>query len=153
METKIIQAMPFANTKITGAVWTKVLLSKSDILLGDAFKIESDGGIKVVKGGLYRVTAGLYFNSMDKDTTGYGVQVQIGQKVRNITIPKAKGQSFYGSVFLAPKIVHIMGGEKLYLSGRLNGAATMSGIVTATGVNTYLLIEQVQEDKVTVLEH
>lgn len=153
MENKIIQAMPTVNTKVKGSVWTKIPLSKTDILTGDAFKIESDGGITVKKAGWYRITAGVYFNSMDKDATGYGVQVQTGQKVRNITIPKAKGQSFYGSVFLAPKIVHIMGGEKLYLSGRLNGAATMSGIVTATGVNTYLLIEQVQEDKVTVLEH
>lgn len=153
MENKIIQAMPTVNTKVTGSVWTKIQLSKSDILLGDVFKIESDGGIAVTKAGWYRVTAGLYFNTMSNDATGYGVQVQTGQKVRNITIPKAKGQSFYGSVFLAPKLMHIKAGEKLYLSGRINGASTLSGIVTATGVNTYLLVEQVQEDKQIILEH
>lgn len=122
-------------TLMKNGVITPFQLNNALFSSGDVFSL-INGAIKVSEGGLYEISAGVYFENDVAASPFNGVYIKSnGNEIASTVITTRAG----GGIGLAPKVVSLTAGAEVTLNARHIGGAN----VTAEGNNpaTYLYIK------------
>lgn len=129
-------------TLMKNGVITPFQLNNSLFSSGDVFSL-INGAIKVSEGGLYEISAGVYFENDVAASPFNGVYIKSnGNEIASTVITTRAG----GGIGLASKVVSLTAGAEVTLNARHIGGAN----VTAEGNNpaTYLYIKYLGKDNV-----
>lgn len=129
-------------TLMKNGVITPFQLNNALFSSGDVFSL-INGAIKVSEGGLYEISAGVYFENDVAASPFNGVYVKSnGNEIASTVITTRAG----GGIGLASKVVSLTAGAEVTLNARHIGGAN----VTAEGNNpaTYLYIKYLGKDNV-----
>ena len=129
-------------TLMKNGVITPFQLNNALFSSGDVFSL-INGAIKVSEGGLYEISAGVYFENDVATSPFNGVYIKSnGNEIASTVITTRAG----GGIGLASKVVSLTAGAEVTLNARHIGGAN----VTAEGNNpaTYLYIKYLGKDNV-----
>lgn len=129
-------------TLMKNGVITPFQLNNALFSSGDVFSL-INGAIKVSEGGLYEISAGVYFDNDTSASPFNGIYVKSnGNEIASTVITTRAG----GGIGLASKVVSLTAGAEVTLNARHIGGAN----VTAEGNNpaTYLYIKYLGKDNV-----
>ena len=129
-------------TLMKNGVITPFQLNNALFSSGDVFSL-INGAIKVSEGGLYEISAGVYFDNDTSASPFNGIYVKSnGNEIASTVITTRAG----GGIGLASKVVSLTAGAEVTLNARHIGGSN----VTAEGNNpaTYLYIKYLGKDNV-----
>ena len=129
-------------TLMKNGVITPFQLNNALFSSGDVFSL-INGAIKVSEGGLYEISAGVYFENDVAASPFNGVYIKSnGNEIASTVITTRAG----GGIGLASKVVSLTAGAEVTLNARHIGGSN----VTAEGNNpaTYLYIKYLGKDNV-----
>ena len=148
----ICQASGSSNTATalsSGAMKQVILEESNSITVGDGMEVSSDGGIKVLHDGIYKVSGSAFINATSGGHgTSKDVFVSKGSSYSSSTEVLAvsddiytTGQAQQGAVSLPTKLIRASAGDIFYLYVRVRSG---TGNVYFGNESTFLLLERVQ---------
>lgn len=145
--TNIIQATGSSNTETStgGTGIVQITLSTTSFNTG-SFSV-SGGGIVVPSTGIYKVSASVYFHLTSTSTIMTGVFIKEGTAFSSATEIAAtnvladSSRAAFPSVTIAPVLVNLTAGNKVYLGCRTSGA---TGSYYSGNKATFLQIELIR---------